>query len=84
MFFQNSNFFYYFNQGCHLFFQKIFQDILNFFQVFKSTHFQVYFWFKVKFKVKTILNSIKTMKRYSKAVYKCFFNKKIFDDDKKN
>ena len=40
---------------------------LNFFQDFKSTHFWVYFQFKVKFKIKNVLSSVITLKRYHKA-----------------
>ena len=32
----------------------------------------------------TVLNSIKTLKRYCEVTLIVFFNKKIFDDDKKN
>ena len=34
-------------QGCHSFFTKFFPGFPNFFQVFKSTHFWVYFQFKL-------------------------------------
>ena len=35
-------------------------------------------------RLKTVLNSIKTLKIYCKATLNMFFNKENFDDDKKN
>ena len=49
--------------------------LANFLQVFKSTHFLVYFYFKVSLRKETVLNSIKTLKRYSKATLNMFINK---------
>ena len=38
--------------GLPLVFGKFSPDFQNFFQVFESTRFWIYFWFKIKFKVK--------------------------------
>ena len=43
-----------------LFFSIFFPGFPNFLQVFKSTHFYVYFYFRVNFNVNTVLNSIKS------------------------
>ena len=68
-----------FIQGCYSFFPIFFSGFPNFFKVFKSTHF----WTKAKFNVKTVLNTIKNIERYCKVTLNVFYNKKIFDDDKK-
>ena len=62
--------------GLPLVFKKNFPGFPKFFKVFKNTHFQAYFQFKDKFKLKTVLNSIKTFERYSKAALYMFFSKK--------
>ena len=54
--------------------------LANFLQV-KKKQIWVYFQFKVKFKVKTVLNNITTLKRYFEATLNVFFL--IFDGDKK-
>ena len=61
-------------------FGKFSPGFQNFLQVFKSTHFWVYFYFEVKFKVKICVEKRKSLKRYSIATI-FFFNKKYFDDD---
>ena len=57
------------------FFEKFLPDFLNFFQVFKITHFWVYFQFKAKFKVKNCVSSITTLKRKCKATFNVFILK---------
>ena len=49
--------------GCPLVLYKYLQGFLNFFKVFESTRFWVYFYFKIKLKVKTVLNSITTFEK---------------------
>ena len=46
--------------------------LANFLQV-KKKQIWVYFQFKVKFKVKTVLNNITTLKRYFEATLNVFF-----------
>ena len=45
---------------------------------FKKTHFGSIFSLKLSLRLKTMLNSIKTLKRYCKVTFNVFFNKKIF------
>ena len=52
----------------------------KFFQVFKIRIFWSIF---SSLRLKTVLDSIKTLKRYCKATLICFLIKIIFDDDKK-
>ena len=56
---------YYVITGLPNVFGKFFPGFQNFFKVFKVTRFRVNFWFKIKFKVKTVKN--RTLKRYLKA-----------------
>ena len=49
---------------------------------FKVHIFGSIFSLKLSLRYKTMLNSIKTLKRYSKAILNVFFNKTKFDDDK--
>ena len=49
--------------GLLLVFSKIFPGFPNFFQVFKSTHFQVCFKFKVKCKVRNYLLQYKNIEK---------------------
>ena len=52
--------------------------LANFLKVYKITHFTVYFYSKIKFKVKkNVLNSFTLLKRYRKASLNVFFNKKF-------
>ena len=62
--------------GSPLVFSQFFQGFPNFFQVFKSTYFRSIFSLKLSLRLKTMLNSIKTLKRYCKATLNIFFNKK--------
>ena len=63
-----KNFWHKLKTGLPLVFKFFFPGFPNFLQVFKSTHFQVYFQFKVKFTVKTVLNSIKDKKNTVKLL----------------
>ena len=58
--------------------------LVNFHQVFKFTHYKFYFQLKIKFKYKTVLNSITKLKKYFKAPLNVFFGKKIFGGAKKS
>ena len=62
-----------FIQGCHSVFQKFFQE----FQIssrFSNVHiFDSFFTTKLRLRLKTVLNSIKTLKRYCKFTLNMFF-----------
>ena len=60
-----------------LVFSKLFPGFPNFFQVFKSKHFWVYFSFKLISIKETVLNSTKTFKRCCKVTLNVFFNEKL-------
>ena len=64
------------------FFEKFLSSYSNVLQLFKSTCFWVYFWFKANLKIKNCASSTTTLKRYCKATLNVFFNKNIYDDDK--
>ena len=68
-------------QGCHLVFYNFFQGFLNFFKVLKVHIFRSIFSLKLGLRLKTMLNIIKTLKRYCKATLNVF--KKNLGDDKK-
>ena len=59
--------------GLPLVFSKFFPGIPNFFQVFKTTNFGSIFRLKLNIWIKTVLNSMKTIKRYCKATLNMLF-----------
>ena len=70
-------------QGCHSFFQ-IFLQVFQISSRFLRVHiFGSIFNLKLILRLETVLNSIKTLKRYCKANLNMFFNEKKFDNDKK-
>ena len=62
-------------EGCHSFFQKIFQVFQISFRFLKVQIFGSIFSLKLILKLKTMLNSIKTLKRYCKATLNVVKNK---------
>ena len=63
------------HEGLSLVISKFFPGFLNFFQVLKI---HIYWSIFSSLRLKTVLNSIKSLKRYSKASFNTFFNKKYF------
>ena len=57
---------------------------VNFLEVFKSTHFWVYFQLKVKFKLKNLVIQYKNIKKDTKKILCCVFNQKRIDEETKN
>ena len=57
--------------------KKIFPGLPNFFQVFKVCNFWSILSLKLSLRLKTVLNSIKTLKRYCIVTLNVFFNIKI-------
>ena len=55
-------------------FKNFFPGLPNFFQVFKVCNFWSILSLKLSLRLKTVLNSIKTLKRYCKATLNLFFN----------
>ena len=58
-------------------FGKLFQGLQNSLFALKSKHLWVYFQFKIKFMAKTVLKSIKHIKKDCKATLNVFLVKKI-------
>ena len=63
--------------GLPLVFSKFFPGSLNFFHVFNSTHFWVYFNLKLSLIQETDQISIKILNGYCKGTLMCFLIKKI-------
>ena len=61
--------------GSPLVFSQFFQGFPNFFQVFKSTYFRSIFSLKLSLRLKTMLNSLKILKRNFKTTLNVFFKK---------
>ena len=76
---------------CHSWhFEELFQFVLIFFlwaigcwKILQVHVFRSIFNLKISLNYKTLLNSTTKLKGYSKANLNVFFNKRLFDDDKK-
>ena len=64
-------------QGCQVFFEKFLPGFLIFSRFLKVHTLGSIFSLKLNLRLKTVLNSIKILKRYCKATLYVFLNKKI-------